>query len=102
MTLGWKSPELIKRLFPSVADEYFQNWVIVHNRSIKTKEAFIRRFKERWKLLPIRTFSVHHAGDYVKDRAGKVKPATINRELACLRHLLGWAAKREYIYRRII
>ena len=40
---------------------------------------------------------MRHADDYVKDRDGKVKPATINRELACLRHLFAWAVKREYL-----
>ena len=97
MLLEKKSPELITGRFSAVADEYYESWVRVHNRSIKTKEAFIRRFKERWRLLPIRTFSVRHADDYVKSRKGKVKPATINREVACLKHLLGWAAKREYL-----
>ena len=55
------------------------------------------RFKQTWKLLPIRAFRVRHADDYVRARKGKVKPATINRELACLRHFLGWAAKRGYL-----
>ena len=92
-----KSPELLRGRFQAVADEYVQNWVMVHNRSVKTKKAFINRFKSRWKLLPIRTFSVRHADEYVKSRVGKVKPATVNRELACLRHLLVWAVKRGYL-----
>ena len=73
-------------------------WV---NRSqqdaIKSKWTFLERFKQRWRLLPIRAFRVRHADDYVKDRQGKVKPATINRAIACLRHFLGWAVKRGYL-----
>ena len=88
-TVGKEIPQLMKGCFQAVADEYVGNWVMLYNRSVNTKKAFINQFKEKWKLLPVRTFSVRHADGHVKSRKGKVKPATINRELACLRYLLG-------------
>ena len=95
--LEQKAPDLRAGLFPAVADEYYENWVKVHNRSTRTKRTFIERFKLRWKSLEIRMLGIRHADDYVKDRKKEVKPATINRELACLKHLLGWAVKRGYL-----
>jgi integrase len=97
-TLLEKKPlDLMTGRFSAVAAEYYESWVKVRNRSAKSKWTFLERFKQRWRLLPIRAFRVRHADDYVKDRQCKVKPATINRELACLRHFLGWAVKRGYL-----
>jgi integrase len=95
--LAKKNPELIAGSFSAVADDYYQSWVEVHNRSAKSKKTFIERFKERWKSLPIRALGIRQVDDYVRIRLGEVKPATANREIACLRHMLGWAVKRGYI-----
>lgn len=95
--LAKKSPALITGFFGAVADEYFKSWVEVHNRSASSKKTFIERYKERWKSLPIRALGIRHVDDYVKSRKSKVKPATINRELACLRHMFGWAVKRGFL-----
>jgi site-specific recombinase XerD len=40
---------------------------------------------------------IPHVDEYAKNRKSQVKPATINREIACLRHMLGWAVKRGYL-----
>jgi integrase len=95
--LAKKIPALLLGYFDAVADEYQKAWVEVHNRSVKSKRSFIDQFKNRWKSLPIKMLGIRHVDEYVKSRKSQVKPATINREIACLRHMLGWAVKRGYL-----
>jgi site-specific recombinase XerD len=74
--------------------------VLQANRSVKSKKTFLQRFKERFGHLPIRTLELQHADKYIgwRKTAG-VKNSTINRELACLRHMVEWAVDRGYVDR---
>jgi len=92
-----KTPDLLKGSFSAVADEYFKDWVEVRNRSVKCKRSYLSRFKQKWGLLPIRALGVRLVDSYVAARKGEVKSATVNRELACLKHLLAWATKRGFL-----
>ncbi len=74
--------------------------VLARNRSVESKRTFIRRFKKRFGKLPLRVLSLRHADKYVIERKRDgVKNSTINRELACLRHLLEWSVERGYLDR---
>jgi integrase len=86
--------------FAALADEYFKTWVETHNRSLASKKSFLKRFKKRFRDVPPRAFRMLHADRYIAWRKADGKTnATINRELACLRHMFAWACRRGYVDR---
>jgi integrase len=86
--------------FLAVADKYFRDHVTVHNKAFRSKRSFLERFKGRWGTRPFRSINLGDIDDYVSDRHDDgVCDATINREIACLRHLYTWGRKRGFVNR---
>jgi len=100
---GESSVAASPRSFQSMAQEYFDDWVKPRNKSLAAKKSFLERFKSRFRNVPPKAFRILHADHYIRWRkeAG-VKHSTINRELACLRHLFTWANSRGYVDRNPI
>jgi len=70
------------------------------NKSTAAKKSFLTRFKGRFRNIPPKAFRMLHADRYVSwRRDAGMSNSTINRELACLRHMFAWAAKRGYVDR---
>ena len=85
-------------IFNAVVDEYYRSWVLTRNKSVASKKTFLSRFKKRFGRLPLRAFPLSHADAYIEWRKGAgIANSSINRELACLRHLLEWTVDREYL-----
>ena len=90
-------PELVVGCLSAVADEYFQDWVEIHNRSVHSKKTFLGHLKGWFGQLPIRSLELRHADKYIgRRKEAGVMNSTINRELACLRHMVEWAVDRGY------
>lgn len=86
--------------FQAVADEYYRSWVMARNKSTAAKKSFLARFKSRFRNVPPKAFRIMHADRYISwRRDAGMSNSTINRELACLRHMFVWAAKRGYVER---
>ena len=84
--------------FQAMADEYYRSWVLSHNKSTSCKKTFLERFKKRFSSVPPQAFQLIYVDRYVDWRhRGGLSNASINRELATLRHMFTWAAKRGYL-----
>lgn len=89
--------------FEGVAGEYWDSWVVAQNRAPAAKKSFLKRFKSRFRNVPPKAFTKIHADRYVAWRhAAGVSNATINREMACLKHMFTWAQTRGIIARNIL
>ncbi len=91
------SQKVLFSTFAAVCDEYLEKWVKIHNKDIRGKQRFLNDFKSRWGTLPISALGISHADKYAASRNDEVKPASINRGLACLCHLMAWSKKRGYL-----
>ena len=60
-------------------------------KKLAAKKSFLKRFKSRFRNVPSKAFNMLHVDRYVASRqkAG-VSNASINREVACLKHLFTW------------
>lgn len=95
--------KLVSGLFRDVADLYYRDYVTTHNRSASCKRSFLERFKAEFGRLPFRGFTLQHADSYIARRKRDgVKNASVNREIATLRHLFEWGMRRGYITRNPI
>lgn len=87
-----------KVLFEDFADEYLKfsktnKTPHSHRRDIVSlKVNLIPYFKGQY----LREITPHAIEQYKRERLEKVKPATVNRELACLKHLFSKAIEWEY------
>jgi integrase len=98
-----KSTEEHPQSFEVVAQEYWNSYVTAHNKAPAAKKSFLKRFKSRFRNVPPKAMTLLHVDRYVKWRNGAgVKNASINRELACLKHMFAWAYSRGYITRNVI
>jgi integrase len=98
-----KSTENHPQSFEAVAQEYWNSYVTAHNRAPEAKKSFLKRFKIRFRNVPPKAMTLQHVDRYVKWRLGAgVKNASINRELACLKHMFAWACSRGYIRLNVI
>ena len=88
--------------FEAVADEYYQSWVLAQNKAPAAKKSFLNRFKSRFRSVPPKAFTKLHADRYVAWRSGKVSNASINREMACLKHMFSWAYDRALVSKNIL
>ncbi len=70
-----------------------------HNKAIDSKRCHLERFKLAFVRMQPRALSLSHVDRYISGRKADVSNATINREIACLRHMLGWALRRGYLLR---
>lgn len=65
-----------------------------HQRGVATKQYHFAHFKRIWGNHPIHTLTVEVLDQYRASRQGeKVGPATINREMATLKHALSKAVE---------
>lgn len=84
--------------FNAVADKYLKDHVMVHNKAFRAKRSYLNRFKKRWGTKQFRSIHLGDVDGYVSDRQGEgVCDATINREIACLRHMYTWGRKRGFV-----
>jgi integrase len=89
---------LSKGPFTAVADKYLTDHVMVHNKAFRAKQSFLNRFKKRWGTRQFRSINLGDIDGYVSNRQKEgVCNATINREIACLRHLYSWGRKRGFV-----
>ncbi len=95
-----KPGKIASGLFRDIADLYYTDHVQTHNRSVKAKDSFLKRFKASWGRLAFKSMTLHHVDKYISNRKRDgVKNSTINRELSALRHLFEWGIKRDFIER---
>jgi integrase len=97
------SSQVFPQSFEGVAQEYWDSYVSAHNKAPSAKKSFLKRFKSRFRNVPPKTLTKLHVDRYVAGRKNAgVSNASINRELACLKHMFSWALSRGYITRNAI
>ncbi len=103
MMEGETSAPVNPQSFEGVAQEYFDSWVTTHNKGTAAKKSFLKRFKSRFRNVPPKAFTMLHVDRYVgwRQKAG-VSNASINREVATLKHMFTWALSRGYVTRNAI
>jgi len=84
------------RTFSREYIDYQKN--IKQNRSWQKDESHLRRFNQYWGDRKLSNISAKEIDDYKTIRLQQVKPATVNRELAALRHLFYLAEKWDKFY----
>jgi integrase len=93
-----KSAELT---FSHCVDLYVERYIKL--RSLRSGDEMQQRLallKERWKGRRLVDVRVGEIEDLIQDlKARGKKPATVNRYLALLRHMMNWAVGREYLER---
>ncbi|MHC4278100.1 MAG: tyrosine-type recombinase/integrase [Planctomycetota bacterium] len=72
--------------FRQLATEYSTRHT--HQRYFKTKKYFIAQLVERFGNVPLNSFNVLLIEGYRAEAYREVKPATVNRRLTCLKHML--------------
>jgi len=89
-----------KRLqgFSELADEYFQNYVLSHNRSTSSyKRSRLNILKKHFGNIPIENLSIQRVDKFVSARKKEgVSNGTINHDVKVLRHALQWGVSRGY------
>ena len=84
--------------FSELADEYFQSYVLSHNRSPKYKLSRLGILKRFFGELPAESLSAHHVDKFISARKREgVSNGTINHDTKVLSHALQWALGRGYI-----
>jgi len=84
------------RTFSREYIDYQKN--LKQNRSWQKDESHLRRFNSLWGDRKLSNISAKEIDDYKTIRLQQVKPATVNRELAALRHLFYLAEKWDKFY----
>jgi len=82
-------------LFEKFADEYIK-YAKANKRSWARDEASLKHLEPYFKGLSLSKITPKHIEDYKRNRLKKVKPATINRELALLSFMFNLARKWKY------
>ncbi len=83
--------------FSEFADLYYSSYVLVHNRSYRSKKSRLEILKAHFSSLPIDSITPQHVDKFISARSEDVENRTINRDLSVLRHLYEWAIKRGYM-----
>lgn len=86
-----KQPEPLKKIanhtFNELVDEYIK-WA-ERQRSFRSKQGFIKQLTEAFGNIPLRRFNTMLVEQYQTEKLNKGnKPATINRHIATLKHML--------------
>ncbi len=76
---------------------YFHRYCCHYNRRPDFKEQALNTIVKIIGQVPLKQFNTFHADLFVSKRSKKVAPATINRGLAVLKHMLNFAVKRGYL-----
>lgn len=80
------------------ADLYFESWVVANNRSKASKKSLLKTIKAHFGSAPIDSIGNMNLDKFVAARRkAEVKNATINREIAALKHMYSWGVKRGYL-----
>ena len=92
--LGYKKPEIEDVPFEKFADEFLELYSKQNKRSWKSDETSLVHLKEFFKGQTLRDIGPEKVERYKAKRKAEVSPATVNRELACLKTLfnkaVGW------------
>jgi integrase len=82
--------------FKELSEKYLA-WV-QHQKAIRSKKGFVKALEERFGNLPLRHFSTRMVEEYQTQRlsAGNL-PATVNRHLATLKHMIRKAVDWEMV-----
>ena len=89
-----------KRLqgFSELADEYYRDYVLTHNRGLVFKESRLKALKRHFGDMSAESLSINHVDRYTSTRKRLgASNSTINRDLAVLKHMYQWALSRGYI-----
>lgn len=80
------------------ADLYWDRWVKVHNRCLRSKKSRLKILKSHFGALPIDAMTAQRVDGFISARKQQgVGNRTINRDVAVLRHMYEWAVKRGYL-----
>ena len=93
------APRGLELTFPAFADLYLDRYVKLRQlRSQNMIEYRLGFLRKRFGDIRLADIRVEELEDLIRDlkRRGR-KPATINRYLALLRHMMNWAVGREYL-----
>ena len=74
----------------------YEPWVNTHMKSGKTTIRLLRLFKE-FMDKPIKSITAKEISKWQIEKTGTIRGATINRRVAALQSLLGWAVKQQYL-----
>ncbi len=103
-----KQPEPVKKIsmvmFKELAKEY-QEWT-KRQRSYETKKYFIKQLEDAFGNIPLRNFTTRLLEQYQTDKLQEnKKPATVNRLLACVKHMftkaMDWEMVEEYAWKKV-
>jgi integrase len=84
--------------FSQLADLYYKNYVLVHNRSIVSKKSRLGILKRHFGSVPINAINLAKVDSFMEARRDEgVGNRTINRDLSVINHLCEWAVKRGYL-----
>lgn len=106
--LEGKLPERIiikNHTFNELAEKY-SHWASIQRCYDKDKKYTIQELKERFNNIPLRRFTTQLVEQFQVDLIKKgLKPATVNRKLACLKHMftkaVEWSMVEEEVLKRI-
>ena len=79
--------------FEDFADKYIEYGETNKKRSLERDRYSVKKLKSQFKDFLFSKITSLQIEEYKKKRLEKVKPATLNRELACLRHMFNLAIK---------
>ena len=82
--------------FEKFADEYLNKYSKINKRSWKRDESSLKNLLPYFKEMILPKITPKHIEDYKKLRLEKVKPPTVNRELALLKNMFTIATKWRY------
>ena len=85
-------------LFRDFCDLYWKLHVLPYNRRLDTKKSLLNILKGNFGSTPIDAITPQGIAKFVASRKSEdLNNKTINRNLAALSHVLGWAVKKGYL-----
>ena len=83
--------------FSELADEYFQSYMLNHNRSPIFKQSRLVVIKRHFGNTPVESITNYQVDKFISTRKRDgISNSTINRDLAVLQHLYSWLLSRGY------
>ncbi len=99
-----KDPALVKRIgnhtFSELAEHYLK-WC-ERQRSYRSKRGFVLHLLHAFGNLPLRGFTVRLVEEWQTEKLKTCKPATVNRHLATLKHMLRKAVEWEMVEEEVL
>ena len=79
-------------LLDDLFDRYWEEYVVVHNRHLKTKASRIKLLRSRFGRIPAEDLRPSDLSSFISWRKAKgLANTSINREISILKHVLNWA-----------